>query len=84
MTLSNDQIKNLMAMVGETEADHLDCDGCFEHLAEFAEQSLAGRELPEALKAVETHLQQCPCCKDEYQALMEGLRAIDEKESSEN
>lgn len=77
MPLSDQQISTLLRMVAAGEQDPLDCDGCFEHLAEFAEKNLQNQELPAALQAVETHLEQCPCCEDEYQALLEALRTLE-------
>lgn len=83
MSLSRKQIEKLLGMVSDTEPDALDCDGCYEQLAEFAEAQLTTRELPDALKAVETHLRQCGCCQDEYNTLLEGLRMLqDEQERS--
>ena len=79
MPLSNDQIASLLGMVNASESDELDCDGCFARVAEFAEAELANREIPDALKAVQTHVQQCTCCKDEYNALLDGLREIEER-----
>lgn len=80
MTLSNEQISVLLGMISTTKEDSIDCDGCFDQLAEFADAELAGRDIPDALLAVETHLNQCVCCKDEYQALLDGLRGIDNDE----
>ena len=77
MSLSIDQINNLLAMVGSIESDELDCDGCFGRIAEFADFHLSQQEVPDAMKAVETHLQQCLCCKDEFNALLKGLQAIE-------
>ena len=76
MALSEEQIANLMGMIATSQADELDCDGCFKQLSVFVEAELASREIPEALRAVETHLEQCKCCQDEYNALLEGLRAL--------
>ena len=76
MPLSNDQIKGLLGLVANIESDSLDCDGCFGQVAEFAELKLTGAEIPEALRDVETHMRQCPCCKDEYQALLLGLQGL--------
>ena len=78
MVLTNDQITSLMSLISTTESDDLDCDGCFGNIAEFAERELTNQDVPDALKSVETHLKQCTCCKDEYSALLEGLRALDE------
>ena len=76
MPLSQEQIAKLLGLVASVEPDRLDCDGCFSQLAEFAELELTQREIPDALRAVEMHLEQCVCCQDEYSALLEGLRAL--------
>ena len=76
MSLSTAQIDNLIDMIVITEDDNLDCDGCFEKITEFAEERLASRAVPDALKAVEVHLEQCVCCRDEFNALMKALNAM--------
>lgn len=78
MPLSDKQVATLLSMVIGTEPDSIDCDGCFKHIAEFAEIELAGSEVPDALKAIQRHLEQCPCCKDEFNALIAGLNALDD------
>ncbi len=76
MPLSNKQVSKLIGMVTDASPDTLDCDGCFAHIAEFAEAELTNREIPEALKAVQVHLSQCGCCKDEYNVLLDSLREL--------
>ncbi len=78
MALSKEQISSLLQMVSAATEDTVDCDGCFDHMAEFADTELKGRETPEALRAVENHLRQCTCCKDEYQTLLEGLKGMND------
>ncbi len=80
MSLSNEQINNLLSSLALPPNDELDCDGCFERIAEFAEVQLEGRTLPEALVAVKTHLECCPCCQGEYQALLEALQSLNQSE----
>lgn len=75
MTFS--QISGLVKLIAIAVPDQLDCDGCFELSAEFADAELSGRDLPNALQAVQNHLNQCPCCAYEYQALLEAIRAAD-------
>lgn len=77
MKLSAEQTRALLNSVAAAKQDEVDCDGCFEHLSEFVELELAGAEIPEALGKVQRHIDQCPCCKDEHNALLEGLRALD-------
>ncbi len=76
MTLSEDQIAALLRLVAKCRDDRFDCDGCLRHVAEFADLQLANKSVPNALLAVQIHLEQCPCCADEYQALLEGLRTM--------
>lgn len=78
MPLSKEQVSSLLGLVASTKPDAIDCDGCFDHMAEFAELELAGRKVPEALQAIERHLEQCPCCKDEFDALIAGLQELQE------
>lgn len=76
MRLNSQQTFSLLRLAIATEKDGLDCSDCFHDVAAFAEAQLAEREIPEALQAVEIHLRQCPCCKDEYIALLDGLREL--------
>jgi predicted anti-sigma-YlaC factor YlaD len=81
MALSKKQISTLLQLVSTSAEDPMDCDGCFDHMAEFADAELSGRNIPAALKVVETHLRQCVCCKDEFETLLDGLRGLSESSS---
>lgn len=78
MELTSDQLQSLLEQAITAEVDELGCEGCFEHMAEFAEAQLAGRGVPEALANVAAHLRYCTCCREEYEALLEGLKGLDE------
>ncbi len=78
MSLGPEQIQMLVNAVASTEPDPLDCDSCYEQIAEFAELNLAGKTLPEAMHAVSAHLRNCPCCQNEYEILLEALSALEE------
>ncbi len=80
MPISKEQLSTLMSLITSSESDNLDCDGCFAQVSEFADTVLMNKEIPEALKSVENHLQQCMCCKDEFAALLDGLREMDKKQ----
>lgn len=76
MSLSKEQINTLLGMVSSVESDELDCEGCFAQIAEFADLHISNQKIPEAMRVIETHLQQCACCQDEFNALLKGLREI--------
>jgi predicted anti-sigma-YlaC factor YlaD len=77
MPLSKDQISTLLALVASATEDDMSCDGCFEHVAQFVETELAGAELCESMLKIQNHLQNCPCCKDEYNALKEAMLSLE-------
>ena len=60
MALTKEQIKNLVGMVASSGPDELDCDGCFEQLAEFAEAQLMSQKIPAALQAITLARPRCP------------------------
>lgn len=77
MTLSRKEIDGLMRLIGLTKDDEINCDQCLALIAEFAEQELSGKSIPEGLKAVEHHLSMCSECCEEYQVLKQALKEMD-------
>jgi len=76
MPLSKQQISTLVSLVVATSDDSMDCDGCFGKIAEFADAKLAGRSLNESMLVVQNHLENCPCCQDEFQALLAAMTGV--------
>ena len=74
--LSKEQIQTLVGLISSADQDNLSCDDCFGRIGEFAEYALDGRELSDGMKIIQGHLEQCPCCKDEYEGLMDALREL--------
>ena len=77
MKLSKRHLHSLIKLVVNVESDNGDCGSCFDRLAEFAESKLDGKAVPEALREIEIHIEQCPCCRVELDALLDGLRELD-------
>ncbi len=75
-SLDKNQIQTLIGLVTTTQPDQLNCDDCFGQIAEFAEYALEDRELTEGMKIVQQHLSQCPCCKGEYEALLDAMQEL--------
>jgi len=82
VSLSLENIRKLIDLVATTQDDRLDCDGCLEQIAEFAEAHLAGHSLSAALESVQTHLESCGCCQHEYEALLAALGTMHEDASN--
>ncbi len=77
MELTTDILKNLIKSAQMAADYEIGCDECFDELHEFAELELAGKSPEEAKPLVKDHLDKCGSCREEYQALLEALRAIE-------
>lgn len=77
MFVSQEQAKQLISAFMSATPDSMECDSCFELLAEFVETERAGRGLDGPLALVRNHLKQCTCCAYEYAALLEGMVALE-------
>jgi uncharacterized protein with PIN domain len=77
MSLSREEIAELLRLIGLTRDEEIDCERCLARVAEFAERELAGRSVPAALEAVAHHLSICAECCEEYESLLQALKAMD-------
>ena len=77
MTLTPDVLRLLVAKALASRADEMSCDECDARVDRFAELTLAGRDAADALPLVEDHLAACACCREEFEALMDVLRAAE-------
>ena len=66
----------LVRVVAETHETEIGCDECFERLDSFAETELeiSGAEARAAMPLVGDHLDKCPDCRSEFEALLTALR----------
>lgn len=76
MPLSKQELDEMLRLVGLTRDDEINCEQCLALVAEFAEQQLAGKSVPEGLKAVDHHLVLCAECREEYEALRKALEQL--------
>ena len=77
MPLSSQQVRELLKATCATQERELTCGECWDHVAELAERAIAGQAIPAALAAVELHLEDCGECRQEYEALLSALQALE-------
>jgi hypothetical protein len=75
MKLSIENLRKILQSISNTNEVEMDCKECYEELDCFVETELAGRNAAEAMPLVEDHLKRCSCCFEEYQALLDAIRA---------
>jgi hypothetical protein len=76
MKVEPTQVKRMVRAILTTHEDEIGCDDCFEEVGRFVEMTLAGKDAAEAMPLVADHLQRCRDCREEYEALLRVLRAL--------
>ena len=76
MKLSSETIKKMMNSVKSTRDEELACGHCHDELHKFIELKLSGKKAEEAMPLVQEHLNRCPPCREEYEVLLEALKAL--------
>jgi len=78
MRLSLKDLKKMVRSIANTKPDEIGCDECFDQVDRFAELKLLGKDAAEALPLVQDHLDRCGGCQEEFEALLDCLRATTE------
>jgi predicted anti-sigma-YlaC factor YlaD len=73
MTSDERQREVLERLLGPRESE-VGCDECFELIDEYVELELAGVDPAARLPGVRAHLDGCPACREEHEALLELAR----------
>ena len=66
-------LRKLVMGIFDSHEGELDCDGCYEELDQFAETVLSGKNAAEAMPLVHEHLERCPPCREEFEALTKAI-----------
>lgn len=64
-----------LRMLAPTQDVELACDDVHALLDQFAEVVKRGEDAPKAMPLLQLHLDMCPDCREEFEALMRVLRA---------
>ena len=70
-------LKQLVRNTLTTRPDEIGCAACLEQLDRFVETTLAGKDAAAAMPLVQDHLARCRDCREEFEALLRVLRALD-------
>lgn len=72
--------KKMLMMIENTLDQELSCDEVHAMLDQYAEMALRGENPADLLPLVHHHLDMCPDCREEYEALVRMLEAPIEHE----
>lgn len=63
----------LLRAVGQTQAREIACDEAYRFLDRFAERVARGESAARFMPQVQQHLNRCPDCREEFDALLRAL-----------
>jgi hypothetical protein len=75
MTNRNEQRREALERLLGPRGYEVGCDECFALLDEFVELELAGLDMDRRMLGVRAHLEGCPACREEHEALRELILA---------
>ena len=78
MALNSEQVGWLLNMLQNTDDMEVSCPECAEQLDCYAQRILDGEPIEGVLKLVRRHLEACSGCNDEFQMILDAVRAIEE------
>lgn len=68
-------LRSMLGMLAVTKEEEYSCDDAYELLDLLADLRLRGEETSRYLPLVELHLELCQNCREEFEAMLEAMRA---------
>ena len=78
MKSSLDVLKKMVRAIASTKPNEIGCEECFQQVDQFVELKLQGKNAAEAMPLVQDHLDRCNGCREEFEALLDCIRATTE------
>lgn len=63
----------IMQMIFDTEKDEITCDECYQEVDKYVDLLRAGEDAGVLMPKIQHHLDHCPACQQELQALIDIL-----------
>ena len=72
---ARERFNDMMKVIFSAQERDITCDECFMHIDVYVDKLRAGEEPERVLPEVRSHLEQCGCCREEFEALITILEA---------
>lgn len=77
MKIETSTLKKVLMSLSITHDEEMTCGECFEEVDQYVDMLREGKSPAEVMPMVKNHIQICPPCREEFEALLEALEAID-------
>ena len=75
MQIPVDKLKTMVRGVARTQETESSCDDVYQLLDEFTEAVAQGKDVAKLMPLVQQHIEMCPDCREEFEALLRVVRA---------
>ena len=79
--LPNDAVLGFLRVLEEGRAEEISCDEIYSKLDEYVEREANKKDAAQLMPLIREHLDICPECCDEYEALLDVVIETDQKEN---
>lgn len=69
--LSNEAVLGLLRVLETAENEAITCDELYDKLDEYVEREVDQKDAAQLMPVIREHLDKCPGCCDEYEALLD-------------
>lgn len=80
MKIETATLKKVLQTLAITQEEEMTCGECYEEIDQYVEMLREGKTAAEVMPLVKHHITLCPPCREEFEALLEALKAADESE----
>ncbi|MBE0675594.1 MAG: hypothetical protein IH591_13115 [Bacteroidales bacterium] len=77
MKIETTTLKKVLKSLTITQAEEMTCSECFNEIDVYVEMLREGKSPAEVMPLVKHHITLCPPCRDEFEALLVALEAIE-------
>jgi hypothetical protein len=80
--LSNDMVIGFVRMLERVEKEDITCDELYKKLDEYVEREIDKRDAAYIMPLMREHLEVCPECCEEYEALLHIVKANEDNKTT--
>ena len=77
--LTNDTVLGFLRVLEDVRAEELSCDEIYAKLDEYVDREAGKRDAAQLMPLIRQHLDTCPECCEEYEALLDVIKKTEEK-----
>ena len=72
--MKRNRLERWLQNISKTQEEEISCSECFDLVSHFVEVELSGADAAKKMPQLKQHLDQCPACREEYEALRDLAR----------